>query len=526
MRKTVAFLLSIAVAYGMVIPPANAARDAAIQAEQAVVGLETQFLQSRVTCGKASIRSIFAAEGVFISQAGEVRTRSELEAEVESGSCWLAFERTEGTISLYRDSAVTHAVVRITLGGGVVNRVRTTGVFVKQAGGWRIASWQSTPLMPMNGMAAPGTAPAASSVEVRGSFSGPKGAATSVLSKDADGEWSGSSEALRPDMYSYNFYVDGVPVLDPGNSHTKRDSAEIANTFIVPGPISDLYAVRSVAHGSLVATWYGSPRIGKVRRVLVYTPPGYEGSRHRYPVLYLLHGGMGDEDSWLGNGRAPQILDNLMAAGKVQPMIVVFPNVNATQTASQDYTQEAEPQGSFFNMDFPDSLVTDLVPFIDRTFRTRNESASRAVAGLSMGGAHALWAAFRHVGTFGWVESMSGGYMILPGLGAEDSVSADPKVPALYRLPMAIDGNRVATVLPGLTPDAVGGMQLLALVAGEGDHLLPQQRTLQSVFAKMGVRAEVSEVPGYAHEWTFWRKELVELLPRLFRPAMTGSRRE
>jgi enterochelin esterase family protein len=356
----------------------------------------------------------------------------------------------------------------------------------------------------------------ASTVEVKGSFPNPYQPATVTMSKDANGEWSGTSGPLTPEMYSYNYFIDGVTALDPGNSHTKRDGASIANTFIVPGPLSELYAVRPVAHGTVSAIWYDSPKLGKTRRTLVYTPPGYEGGSKRYPVLYLLHGGMGDEDSWLGNGRAPQILDNLIADRRIQPMIVVFPNVNASQTASQDYMQEFEPQGSFFNMDFPDSLVTDLVPFIDRTFRTRKGSAERAVAGLSMGGAHALWAAFRHRDAFGWVESMSGGYMIMPGLGAENSLPKDPDIPAQYRMPMAIDPDKVFATLPNLTPAAAAKMRLFTLVVGEGDRLLPQQRTLRSVFAANGIKAEFSEVPGFSHEWAFWRKELVEMLPKLF----------
>jgi enterochelin esterase family protein len=367
-------------------------------------------------------------------------------------------------------------------------------------------------------------APQASSVEVRGSFPNPFQPATIAMLKDANGEWTGTSGPLGAEMYSYNFYIDGVPALDPGNSHFKRDGAKISSTFIVPGPQSNLYAVQKVPHGTVSSIWYDSPKLGKARRTVVYTPPGYESSNKRFPVLYLLHGGMGDEDSWLGNGRAPQIVDNLIAAGKILPMIVVIPNVNASQTASSDYIQEDEPQGSFFNMDFPDSLVTDLIPFIDRTFRTRPGSPNRAVAGLSMGGAHALWAAFRHPDTFGWVESMSGGYMIMPGLGLASSITNNPQIPPQYRLPSAIDPDKVFTVLPGLTASAAAKMRMFTLVIGEKDMLLGQQRTMKSALLSKGIKADISEVPGYSHEWTFWRKELVEMLPRLFRPDQRKPR--
>lgn len=362
-------------------------------------------------------------------------------------------------------------------------------------------------------------APAATLVEVRGSFPDPYKPATVTMTKDANGLWSGTSDQLSPELYSYTYFIDGVPALDPGNSHVKRDGSAISNTFIVPGPRSDLYRAKQVAHGTVAAIWYDSPKLGRARRTLVYTPPGYERGTKRYPVLYLLHGGMGDEDSWLGNGRAPQILDNLIAAQKIKPMIVVFPNGNASQTASQDYIEEFEPQGSFLNMDFPDSLATELVPFIDKSFRTERISGDRAVAGLSMGGAHAIWAAFRHTGTFDWVESMSGGYMIMPGLGDENSLISDPRIPVVYRLPMAIDPAKISEVLPALTPATVAKMRMLKFVVGEKDRLLPQQRTLQSVFKEKGINAEFFEAPGFSHEWAFWRMELIEMLPKLFRSS-------
>lgn len=361
-------------------------------------------------------------------------------------------------------------------------------------------------------------APAASDIEVRGGFPDPFKPVTIQLSKGADGVWSGTSDPLSPEMYSYNMYIDGVQFLDPGNSHTKRDAAMISNTFIVPGVRSSLYAVKQVPHGTVSAMWYNSAKLGKVRRATVYTPPGYEDSNKRYPVLYLLHGGMGDEDSWLDNGRAPQILDNLIAAQTILPMIVVFPNGNATQTASQDYVEEFEPQGSFLNMDFPDSLVTDLVPFIDKRFRTQIGSVHRAVAGLSMGGAHAVWAAFHHPGTFDWVESMSGGYMIMPGLGIESSAPSDPQIPAHYRLPMAIDPTKVSVVLPAMNAETVNKMRMFTLMVGENDRLAPQQRTLQALFAEKGIKADIREVPNYSHEWALWRIELVAMLGKLFRP--------
>lgn len=367
-------------------------------------------------------------------------------------------------------------------------------------------------------------APQASRVEVKGSFPNTFEAATVTLSKDAGGMWTGTSAPLAPELYSYNFYVDGVAALDPGNSHTKRDAAAISNVFLVPGAPADLYAAQHVPHGTVSRIWYDSPRLGKARRTLVYTPPGYELGNRRYPVLYLLNGGGGDEDSWFHNGRISQILDNLIAQGKILPMIVVTPNGNATQTASQDIVEEFEPQGSFLDMAFPDSVVTDLVPFIDRAYRTQADSAHRAISGLSMGGAHTIWAAFQHPGTFDWVESMSGGYMIMPGLGLKSSMVTNPQLPPQYQLPREIDPARVFTVLPHLTQATVSRMRMFRMMVGEKDFLAGQQRTLQSVLTAKGIKAEFSEVPGFSHEWALWRRELPTMLQRLFRPAAKPAR--
>jgi enterochelin esterase family protein len=127
-------------------------------------------------------------------------------------------------------------------------------------------------------------APQASLVEVRGSFPDPFRPTTVAMQKDANGKWCGTTGPLDPEMYSYNFYIDGVPALDPGNSHSKRDAASITSTFIVPGPVSDLYAVKQVPHGTISQIWYDSPKLGKARRTLVYTPPGYESGSMKYPV--------------------------------------------------------------------------------------------------------------------------------------------------------------------------------------------------------------------------------------------------
>jgi hypothetical protein len=152
MSKSAVFLVCIAIGFGVLQPLAAGAQDAPLSDELAVVNVENAFLQARVTGDLSKIRTSFASDGVFITESGDERTRSALEAEVARGSYWLAVDRSQGIIKLIRNSAVTHAVLSIKLGGGQIDTVRTTGVYVKRAGSWRIVSWQSTPLLKIDGL--------------------------------------------------------------------------------------------------------------------------------------------------------------------------------------------------------------------------------------------------------------------------------------------------------------------------------------------------------------------------------------
>jgi len=155
-----------------------------------------------------------------------------------------------------------------------------------------------------------------------------------ALTKNSEGVWSVTASGIPTSMYHYNFIVDGVSIIDPSNPKAMRDGTRYASTLIIPGKESDIYEVNDVPHGSITKVWYKSPALGMNRRMYVYTPAGYEDNADKYPVLYLLHGGGGDEDAWTSLGRANYILDNLIAAGKAKPMIVVMTNGNPDQTAS------------------------------------------------------------------------------------------------------------------------------------------------------------------------------------------------
>ncbi len=247
------------------------------------------------------------------------------------------------------------------------------------------------------------------------------------MSKDDQGIWSVTVGPLDPELWGYTFSVDGVRVVDPRNPNTKRDGVRYDSILLISGAESSLYELGDVLHGTVSKVWYDSPTLKLTRRMYVYTPPGYETSRSGYPVLYLLHGGGGDEDAWLTLGRANLILDNLIDQGKARPMIVVMPNGNATQkmaTGSGPIPGQVSPvqirapggpAGASRSASspaaglFPESLVKDIIPFVEQRYRVTREKNSRAIAGLSMGGGHTMAATVKYPRTFNYIGVWSAG---------------------------------------------------------------------------------------------------------------------
>ena len=231
------------------------------------------------------------------------------------------------------------------------------------------------------------------------------------LTKDEKGVWSFKSKALSPELYSYNLIVDGVKITDPSNVYSIRDIASVTSIFMIGGDYAENYKVHKVAHGTVSKVWYNSPTAGITRRMTVYTPAGYETSGKRYPVLYLLHGIGGDEQAWMELGRASQILDNLIAQGKAEPMIVVMTNGNISQEACPGETSEGfkvptlalpKTMDGYFEQAFP-----DIVNFVDKTYRTKADKQHRAIAGLSMGGFHSLFISINNPKMFDYVGLFS-----------------------------------------------------------------------------------------------------------------------
>ncbi|MCM1066663.1 MAG: alpha/beta hydrolase-fold protein [Muribaculaceae bacterium] len=249
-------------------------------------------------------------------------------------------------------------------------------------------------------------APKAGEVQVTGDFlptkqiDTPQGTITvrppAALTRGSGGVWEYTTpEPLQPELYSYSFFVDSMRTLDLSNVYVSRDVSTLNNIFLVPGGRASLYAVHDVPHGNVAKVWYHSDSLGTDRRMTVYTPPGYDADpTTRYPVLYLLHGMGGDENAWSELGRTAYILDNLIAQGKAEPMIVVMPNGNVSQTAAPGETADGftvptlkrprTMEGTF------EAAFPEIVRYTDSHYRTRAEKSGRAIAGLSMGGFHSL----------------------------------------------------------------------------------------------------------------------------------------
>ncbi len=250
----------------------------------------------------------------------------------------------------------------------------------------------------------------ATRVQLSGNWMADPWTGTEDMQKGPNGVWELTIDAPEPEIYTYNFIVDGVAVNDPRNNQVQRDGNRYLNMLFIPGERSEnYYEAPGNQHGTLTYRWYDSGLLGITRRMAVYTPYGYEkNTKTKYPVLYLLHGGGGDEEAWPSMGRAVQILDNLIAKGLAKPMIVVMPNGNPGQRAAQTLNLpndgNAQGQNAYVN-----SLVNEIVPFIDKEYRTIAKADGRAIAGLSMGGGHTTSATLNYPGVFSYICPLSCG---------------------------------------------------------------------------------------------------------------------
>jgi enterochelin esterase family protein len=314
-----------------------------------------------------------------------------------------------------------------------------------------------------------------------------------ALQKTTDGIWSIEVGPLPADFYSYTLLVDGVRTLDPKNPTIKQGNASVDNMFLLPGEGIAFAENQPVPHGAIRQVWYQSSTLGMQRRMHVYTPPGYDESDAAYPVLYLLHGG-GDEDSgWSTIGRAGFVLDNLLAAEKAVPMLVVMPN-GSLPPAAASATPGAPPDFAAAQARFVPELMNDVIPFVEKTFRARANPNDRALAGLSMGGLQTTLVFTRNPGTFNYVAIWSAG---LFQQAPENFVAQNSDF-----LGQARQINR--------------SVKLLSIVVGEDDFARPGSEALAAVLAEHGITHELALTSG-GHTWINWRRYLNAVAPRLFR---------
>lgn len=318
------------------------------------------------------------------------------------------------------------------------------------------------------------------------------------MERDESGVWSYTTNPLASDLYGYSFIVDGIRMNDPGNVYLIRDVATLTNVFIIGGGQGDLFKVNDVAHGSVTRRWYESPSLEKSRRMTVYTPPGYENSSEQYPVLYLLHGMGGDEEAWIALGRTSQILDNLIATGKAKPMIVVMTNGNAAQQAApgeSDLGMVAPTMQLPNTMDgtFEDSFK-DVINFIEKNYRVLANKESRAIAGLSMGGFHALHISRYYPQTFNYIGLFSAA--IMPNEKVKSKVYDDFETSLLQQMK--------------------NEYKLYWIAIGKNDFLFKANVDYRAKLDAMGFKYTYVETGG-GHTWSNWRYYLSEFVPLLFK---------
>lgn len=303
-----------------------------------------------------------------------------------------------------------------------------------------------------------------------------------LMTRAADGVWSITVGPIEPEIYDYGFVVDGFGTIDPSNSWVKFWSSTARNLVEIRGEPPMFFQEQHVPHGTVHVHRYHSKSLDVTRGLYVYTPPGYDRQQGgKYPVLYLLHG-MGDtESTWTVVGRANVILDNLIAGGKAAEMIVVMPYGHTP--GARSVTQRSGGPSQFAT-----DLVEDVIPYIERTYRTKSDREHRAIAGLSMGGGQALRIGLGNLDTFGWVGAFSSA---VPGGTQLDSLLAKP----------AILNEK---------------LRLLWMGCGEKDFLFAANQRLLARLEREKVR-HVAHITEGAHEWCLWRYYLNDFAPLLFK---------
>jgi enterochelin esterase-like enzyme len=301
------------------------------------------------------------------------------------------------------------------------------------------------------------------------------------LKKGDEGVWEITLGPIDPGAYRYYFNVDGINVVDPRSPAVSESNGNAWSVVYVPG--ADFMDTKDVPHGAVASVYYHSSVLGRTRRMHVYTPPGYESGDTKYPVFYLLHGASDSDDSWTSVGRANFILDNLIAAGKAKPMIVVMP-AGHTNSAGNPFAPSAANE-------FDDDFKKEIRPYVEKHYRVLADPPHRAIAGLSMGGGQTLSIALANPGDYGYFGVFSSG---------------------LFQRNLA-DWEKEHQ---GMLDDAdKSGIRVVWFRTGKDDFLIQRSRETVELLKKHGFKPTFDESTG-GHTWINWRNYLKDFAPLLF----------
>jgi enterochelin esterase family protein len=323
------------------------------------------------------------------------------------------------------------------------------------------------------------------------------------MTKGTNGIWEAEIGPVEPGAYRYTFNVDGVSVVDPRNPAVSESNDNVWSLVYVPG--SDFMDTKNVPHGAVATVTYYSTTLQQFRRLHIYTPPGYELGQGKFPIFYLLHGSGDCDDSWTSVGRAGFIMDNLIDAKKVQPMVVVMP---AGHTRNSGFASHAgkpgeaaapRPRGNDFEEDF----LNDIMPYAESHYRVYADRQHRAIAGLSMGGAQSINIALPHLDKFAYVGVYSAGIFGILNHG-HDGANGTAR-------PSWEDQHKDALDDPQLKE----GLKLLWFGTGKDDGLMGTTRATVAMLEKHGFKPVMNESTG-GHTWINWRNYLNEFAPLLF----------